>query len=101
MTRPALILLPLLAACASPAPDYFGAQRHEVTRSGLDFTVFVQGSEAEVVRMGYLARADRDRVPALMAEAAGAASGCTAIAGSMTTKIPGDTGVARFDLDCG
>ena len=100
MTR----LLPpllLLAACgASPAPEMFGAARHEVTRGGIVFTVIHQGNEAEVVRMGYLTRAERAPVPRLMEEAAAEATGCAVIAGSMVTKIPGDTGVARFDLDC-
>lgn len=78
----------------------FGATRTEVTRGGLDFVVFQQGSEVEVVRMGYLTRAERAPVPALMAEAAEAATGCAVVANSMVTKIPGDTGVARFALDC-
>jgi hypothetical protein len=91
----------LLAACgASPAPDMFGSVRSEVTRGGMDFVVFQQGSEVEVVRMGYLSRPQRRPVPVLMAEAAEVATGCRVIANSMTTKIPGDTGVARFALDC-
>ncbi len=96
-----LAALLLLAACgASPAPDMFGSARTEVTRGGVDFTVFRQGSEVEVVRMGYLRREERARIPALMAGAAEVATGCRVIANSMTTKIPGDTGVARFALDC-
>lgn len=102
--RPILALaLPLLAlaACgASPAPDMFGAVRSDVTRGGMDFVVFHKGSTAEVVRMGYLARPERGAVPALMAEAAAEATGCRVIPHSMETKIPGDTGVARFALDC-
>ncbi len=96
-----VLALLLLAACgASPAPDMFGALRSEVTRGGMDFVVFQQGSAVEVVRMGYLSRPQRRAVPALMAEAAEVATGCRVIANSMTTKIPGDTGVARFALDC-
>lgn len=89
-----------IAACVSPAPEFFGASRHEVTRGGIRFVVFRQGDRVEVVRMGYLRRAERAPVPGLMAEAAAEATGCRVIPGSMTTKIPGDTGVARFDLDC-
>jgi hypothetical protein len=96
-----VLSLLFLAACgATPAPDMFGATRTEVTRGGLTFVVFQQGSEVEVVRMGYLRRPERSPVPALMAEAAEEATGCRVIANSMTTKIPGDTGVARFALDC-
>lgn len=96
----ALALLLVLSACASPAPDMFGAGRAEVSRGGIDFVVFHKGSTAEVVRLGYLSRAERAPVPRLMAEAAAAATGCRVIANSMVTRIPGDTGVARFALDC-
>ncbi len=97
--RPILLLL-LLSACASPAPEFIGATRTKVTRGGIDFVVFHAGSRAEVVRMGYLSRSARAPVPGLMAEAAAAASGCRVIANSMKTGIPGDTGEARFGLDC-
>lgn len=100
MLKRAAVLL-ALAGCATPAPDYFGALRHEVRRSGIDFVVYQRGDTVEVVRLGYLSRAARVPVPRLMAEAAETATGCTVISGSMTTKIPGDTGVARFDLSCG
>lgn len=93
--------LVLLSACVSPAPDYFGSTRHEVTRGGIDFVVFRKADEVEVVRLGYLSRGERAAVPRLMAEAAEEATGCGVVPGSMVTKIPGDTGVARFDLICG
>ena len=90
-----------LAACgASPAPDMFGSARSEVVREGVKFVVFQEGSKAEVVRMGYLTRAQRTPIPRLMAEAAEQATGCRVIPNSMTTKIPGDTGMARFSLAC-
>ncbi len=95
-----MCVLFLLTACASPAPQFFGAARREVTKGGIDFVVFRRGSAAEVVRMGYLTRPERAAVPRLMEEAAAAATGCRVIANSMWTRIPGDTGVARFDLDC-
>lgn len=95
-------LLPLLvlAACVSPAPDFFGATRQEVMRGGIRFVIYRSGAEVEVVRMGYLSRPARAAVPRLMAEAVEEAMGCPVVPGSMTTKIPGDTGVARFDLNC-
>lgn len=77
-----------------------GARRHELRVEGIGFVVFAREFEAEVVRMGYLPRARRGDVPALMAKAATEATGCVVIPNSMTTRIPGDTGVARFDLDC-
>ncbi len=96
----ALILTLILAACASPAPQFFGAARHEVTMGGIDFVVFHKGDWAEVVRMGYLTRAERAPVPDLMVQAAESATGCTVISGSMVTGLPGDTGEARFRLRC-
>lgn len=95
-----LFSLLFLAACGSPAPQFFGAARHEVTRGGIDFIVFHKGSRAEVVRMGYLTRARRAVVPRLMEEAVESTTGCRVIPNSMRTGIPGDTGEARFDLDC-
>lgn len=94
---PALLLL---AACASPSPGMFGAIRDEVTKGGIRFVVYHAGSRAEVVRMGYLTRAERTPVPRLMEEAAAEVTGCRVIPNSMVTQIPGDTGVAWFDLDC-
>ncbi len=94
------LLFLFFSACVSPAPDYFGATRHEVTRGGIDFVIFQRDDRVEVVRRGYLKRADRAPVPRLMMESAELATGCRVIQGSMRTTIPGDTGVAQFDLDC-
>ena len=95
-----LIASLFVSACATSSPDMFGANRSEVSQGGLDFVVFHDSVQAEVMRMGYLGRAERVRVPELMTQAAAQASGCRVIPDSMTTRLPGDTGVARFDLDC-
>jgi hypothetical protein len=94
----ALVLL--ISACASGSPDMLGARRHELRQDGIEFVILQKDSEAEVIRMGYLGRAQRAAVPAAMARAVATATGCAVVPGSMTTRIPGDTGVARFDLDC-
>ena len=97
------LLLPVLAlsACATPSPDMMGSVRRDVTVGNVAFTVFHDFNEAEVVRRGgYLSMKERNRVPALMFKAAEMVSGCRVIPGSMTARLPGDTGVARFDLDC-
>ncbi len=97
----ALILLFGLAACsASPAPQFFGATRHPIRLGGIDFVVFRKDNLAEVVRLGYLSRPARAAVPQLMEEAAAHATGCRVRPGSMVTGLPGDTGEARFRLDC-
>jgi hypothetical protein len=95
-----LPILLLLAACASPAPQFFGAARSEVTLGGIDFVVFHKDNQAEVVRMGYLSRAARAPVQALMMQAAEQATGCRVRPSSFTTGVPGDTGEARMSLDC-
>lgn len=98
--RMILLLTLILSACASPAPQFFGATRHDVTLEGIRFAVFHDGSEAEVIRLGYLSRKARAPVPQLMVAAAEQTTGCTAIPGSLTTRIPGDTGEARLTLRC-
>ena len=96
-----LAALLILAGCgASPDPKFFGAARHEVTRGGIDFVVFHKDTRAEVVRLGYLRRPRRGAVPLLMEQAVADATGCRVIPHSMKTRIPGDTGEAKFDLDC-
>lgn len=90
-----------LSACvATPAPGFFGATRHDVTLEGIDFVVYHKDDRAEVLRMGYMTRRERDPVPRLMEQAIAATTGCRAIPGSMVTGLQGDTGEARFDLDC-
>lgn len=99
-----------LAGCgASPAPVFFGAKRHMVEIDGYRFAVFLKADHAEemraeVVRLGYLSRAARDGVPARMIAAAEQVSGCK-VQGPATgiwrsPSLPGDTGEARFVLDC-
>lgn len=101
-----LFLLLLLSACgASPAPQFFGAERREVTLEGITFVVFLKDDAAEVVRMGYLTRKARDRVPPLMIRAAEMVSGCEVVGPlrgwGRSPALPGDTGEARFELSCG
>ncbi|KEO60999.1 hypothetical protein [Thioclava indica] len=105
MSRSSLFLCLFLIGCgASPAPQFFGAIRHDMMLEGIDFTVFVKADKAEVIRLGYLSRRERDRVPALMVRAAEAASGCKVAgpAGGLykSPSLPGDTGEQRFQLDC-
>lgn len=96
-----LAALLLLTACgASPAPEFFGATRHAITLQGIDFVVLQKDDRAEVVRLGYLKRAARAPVPALMIEAAEKTTGCRVLRDTIVTGLPGDTGDARMDLAC-
>ncbi len=98
--RFAPLVFALAAACASPAPEFFGAARHEITLDGIDFVVLHKGDTAEVIRMGYLARAERARVPALMLRAVEETTGCRVLPDRTVTGLPGDTGEARMRLAC-
>lgn len=95
-----LALTLLLAACASPAPEFFGAVRHDITLEGVRFAVFHKGTDAEVIRLGYLTRSARAAVPALMERAVEQTTGCRVIPNSLRTRIPGDTAEARLSLRC-
>lgn len=95
-----LFLVLILCACASPSPGMLGAARHDIRLHNIDFVVFHKDDRAEVVRTTFIARPSRQEIPALMARAAAQATGCEVIAFSGKTTVPGDTGVARFDLDC-
>lgn len=95
-----LALTLFLAACATPAPQFFGAARSEVRLQGIDFVVFHKENQAEVVRLGYLTRRERAPVQALMMQAAEQATGCRVRPTSFTTGVKGDTGQARMSLDC-
>ncbi|RWR12013.1 hypothetical protein [Paenirhodobacter populi] len=105
MRRIGLVWGLLLAGCgASPAPQFFGAERHEVTLDGYRFVVFHKEDMAEVVRLGYLTPRQRDPVPALMVVAAERATGCRVLGPlrglARSPSLPGDTGEARFELKC-
>lgn len=98
--RMMFVMILLVAGCASPAPEFIGAARKDVTLEGISFVVFHHGNEAEVIRMGYLNRRARDRVPALMYHAAEVATGCQAVPHSLRSQLPGDTGEDRVALRC-
>lgn len=98
--RPLAFVPLLLAACASPAPGFFGAARSEIALEGIRFVVFHKGDRAEVVRLGYLSRSERAPVQRLMIAAAENVTGCRVRPSSFRTGLPGDTGEARMALDC-
>ncbi|HEY0212404.1 MAG TPA: hypothetical protein VGC40_02305 [Paenirhodobacter sp.] len=100
-----LFCMLMLAGCgASPAPQFFGAERHDITLQGYRFVVFQQEEAAEVIRLGYLTTRQRDAVPALMILAAEQTTGCKVLGPhkrfGRSPSLPGDTGEARFELKC-
>lgn len=92
-----VLLLFFLAACgAQPAPQFFGATRHDVQRDGRSYTLFHKGNAVEVIRLGYARRGEhqaiRDTMLALIPEV----TGCQVIESS----LKGDSGEMRARLRC-
>lgn len=93
-------LLPLvfLAACgASPAPQFFGAERTEVTRDGRDYVVFRKGDRVEVIRLGYARHGEHAEIRAAMIALIPEVTGCAL----RETILQGDSGEMRGRLTCG
>ncbi|MFC3629850.1 hypothetical protein ACFOM8_10385 [Paracoccus angustae] len=95
-----LVLLLLLAACATPSPRMMGAIRHDIRLQGMDFAVFHKDDRAQVMRLTFAARPSVAVIRPLMEQAAAQTTGCTVIPFGVTARTPRDTGVATFDLDC-
>lgn len=96
-----LPLILLLTACASPSPGYLGGQRHDVQVDEVRFAVYPRATEAQVIRLSYLRRADRPGMTARMMQAAERATGCTAVADSLKPQGGPNSAVALVDLRCG
>ena len=93
----ALIPLLFLASCgASPATEFIGATRTDVTVSGRDYTVFQKGERVEVIRLGYAARGEHQEIRATMIELIPQVTGCKLRESSLT----GDSGEMRGTLNC-
>jgi hypothetical protein len=93
----ALIPLIFVAACgASPATEFIGATRTDVTVSGRDYTVFQKGERVEVIRLGYAKRGEHQDIRATMIELIPEVTGCKLRDSSLT----GDSGEMRGSLDC-
>ncbi|HLQ18931.1 MAG TPA: hypothetical protein VK146_08120 [Tabrizicola sp.] len=92
-----LIPLVFLAACgASPAPEFFGATRTDVTVNGRDYTVFQKGERVEVIRLGYATRGGHQEIRATMIELIPRVTGCKL----RDSTLQGDSGEMRGSLSC-
>ena len=93
----ALIPLLLLAACgASPAPEFLGATRSDVTSNGRAYTVFQKGERVEIIRLGHAKRGEHQAIRATMIELIPRVTGCKLRESTLT----GDSGEMRGSLDC-
>jgi hypothetical protein len=74
-----ILLLFLLAACAnSPSPRMVGAQSVSMRLDGRDFTLWRKGNYFEIVRYGWVDKADRPRVEETMLAVVEQVTGCKA-----------------------
>ncbi|WP_136645162.1 hypothetical protein [Tabrizicola sp. YIM 78059] len=86
-----------LAACgASPAVEFMGATRTDVTVAGRNYTVFQKGERVEVIRLGHARRGEHQAIRATMIELIPRVTGCRLLEHSLR----GDSGEMRGSLDC-
>ncbi len=92
-----LIPLLLLAACgASPAPEFMGAKRVDVTQDGRQHTVFYTEKRVEVIRLGHASRGEHQAIRAAMITLIPQATGCTL----NERSLQGDSGEMRGSIRC-
>lgn len=93
----ALCALLALAACgAQPAPEFFNAQRSEVTRDGRKYVVFHTQNRVEVIRLGYAPRGAHQAIRATMIEVIPQVTGCKLV----ESTLQGDSGEMRGNIRC-
>lgn len=86
----------LIAACASPAPEFIGADQTRLELGGVRFAVFQRGNRAEAIRLDRIPAARHREMPVLLVQAMEQATGCTVIRPSLA----GDTAEIRATLRC-
>jgi hypothetical protein len=89
-------ILPLTACGAQPAPEFFGAQRENVSYNGRNYTVYFTDTRVEVIRMGRAMRGEHAGIYADMIDLIPMATGCVANEKSMR----GDSGEIRGSIRC-
>ena len=97
---PAVSLLALLTACATPSHDWLGVPAEIVTRDGRDYHVRLRRdgntAQAQVIRTGWAGMRDHQPVIETMIAAAEEVSGCR----SGPQVMSGDSGVLNLRLQC-
>ncbi|MES2143142.1 MAG: hypothetical protein V4516_02020 [Pseudomonadota bacterium] len=94
---PLFAALMLLTACgASPAVEFLGATRTDVTRDGRNYTVLQKDNRVEVIRLGYAARGQHQAIRATMIALIPEVTGCRLVESSLT----GDSGEMRASIRC-
>ncbi len=91
------LLILLLAACgAQPTPLMFGGARHETTVDGHDYVVYRKENRVEVIRLGWAAPGDHQRIRATMVEIVPWLTGCDVV----PATLRGDSGEMRARVTC-
>ena len=92
-----LCLTLCLAACgAQPAPEFFAANRVDVTREGRNYTVYHTDKRVEVIRLGYAPRGSHQAIRATMIELIPQVTGCKLV----ESTLQGDSGEMRGNIRC-
>jgi hypothetical protein len=92
----ALWIFPLLAACASPAPEFMGAQRIDTEMNGRNYTVFFTEKRAQIIRLGYAKRGEHAGIRADMIALIPQVTGCRL----SEYRLQGDSGEMRGSIFC-
>ena len=86
-----------LAACgASPAPEFIGAKRVDLTIDGRDYAIFSTQRRVQVIRLGYAGRGQHALIRAQMIALIPQATGCRVI----DSSLRGDSGQMRGSIVC-
>lgn len=90
-------MIALLAGCgAQPAPEFFAANRVDLTRDGRNYTVFYTDKRVEVIRLGYAGRGQHQAIRATMIALIPEVTGCKLNEAS----LQGDSGEMRGSIRC-
>ncbi len=91
-----LWILPFLAACASPAPEFMGANRVDTSVNGRNYTVFYTHNRVEVIRHGYAVRGEHAAIREDMISLIPKVTGCRL----NERNLQGDSGEMRASIAC-
>jgi hypothetical protein len=74
-----LCAVALLAACNTPSPEFWGAERFDTSVSGIDFRVFIAGDRVQFIRTSTSFAVSEADMRRLGAEAVEKVSNCEAL----------------------
>ncbi|WP_415234280.1 hypothetical protein [Pseudorhodobacter sp.] len=90
------LFLALAACAAQPAPQMWGAKRHDVTRDGRQYALFQKGNQVEIIRLGWAAHGEHQAIRATMIEIIQQVTACRLV----ERTLQGDSGEMRARVAC-